>query len=71
MKRFLPAPRILGGVVNYLQHLVSRLEEELDRLEHKIPSKVPAMEEILAAVREDPETKDALYRYFKERMAKE
>lgn len=71
MKKFLPAPRLPGSVVGWLQSFVPKLEDELVRIEKKIPGKAPTMEEILAAVREDPETKDALYRYFKERMAKE
>lgn len=71
MKRFLPAPLSLPGVLTYIQAFVPRLERELDKIEERIPGTPPTMKEILAAVREDPETKDALYRYFKERVAKE
>lgn len=71
MKRFQPAPTTLSGLLGYIQRFIPGLERELDKLAKKIPEAGPAMEEILAAVQESPEVKDAIYRYIKDREARE
>lgn len=72
MKKF--QPPIIGNlaeVIAYLQQFVPRVGRELERIEKKIPGKGASMEEILAAVRDSAEVKDAIYRYIKEREASE
>lgn len=61
----------LNGVCKFLRRLVPQLEQELNRIEKRISEEAPGMEKILTAIQESPEVKDALYRYIKEREAKE
>lgn len=70
MKIFDPLPRE-GGIIGWLHRFVPRLEKELGRIEEKIPGKVPSAQETKEALLNDPEFKDAMYRYFKNREAKE
>lgn len=70
MKTFDPLPRE-GSIIGWLHRFVPKLEKELDRIEEKIPGKTPSAEEIGAALLNDPEFKDAMYRYIKNREAKE
>lgn len=72
MKRFRPpALRSMGEVIAFLKEFGPFVGREIRRVENKIPSAAPGMEEILAAVRDNAEVKDAIYRYIKEREAKE
>lgn len=70
MKIFDPLPRE-GGILGWLHRFVPRLEKELGRIEREIPGKAPSAQETGAALLNDPEFKDALYRYIKTREAKE
>lgn len=70
MKTFDPLPRE-GGIIGWLHRFVPKLEKELDRIEKKIPDKAPSIQETGAALLNDPEFKDAMYRYIKNREAKE
>lgn len=65
-----PAMTGLGSVVKYLQQLAPAVGRELKRVEAKASGAL-TLEEILAAVKEDPEVKDAIYRYIKDREARE
>lgn len=71
MKRFSPAPWLPELVVGFLARFVPKLEEELDRLEEKIPGKAPTHDEIREALLNDPDFKDAMYRYIKQREERE
>lgn len=70
MKIFDPLPRE-GSVIGWLHRFVQKLEKELDRIEGKIPGKAPSAQETKEALLNDPEFKDAIYRYIKNREAKE
>ena len=70
MKIFDPLPRE-GGIIGWLLRFVPKLEKELDGIEKKIPDKAPSAQEIGAALLDDPEFKDAMYRFIKNREAKE
>ena len=70
MKIFDPLPRA-GGIIGWLHRFVPKLEKELTRIEEKIPDKAPSAQETRAALLNDPEFKDALYRYIKTREEKE
>ena len=70
MKIFDPLPRE-GGIIGWFHRFVPKLEKELDRIERKIPDKAPSAQETKEALLNDPEFKDSLYRYIKNREAKE
>ena len=70
MKTFDPLPRE-GGIIGWLHRFVPKLERELDEIRKKIPDKAPSAQETGAALLNDPEFKDAMYRYIKNREAKE
>ena len=70
MKTFDPLPRE-GSVIGWLHRFVQKLEKELDRIEKEIPGKAPSTQETKEALLNDPEFKDALYRYIKTREEKE
>ena len=70
MKFFDPLPRE-GGITGWLHRFVPRLEKELGRIEEKIPGKAPSAQETKEALLNDPEFKDAMYRYIRNREAKE
>ena len=70
MKIFDPLPRE-GGIIGWLNRFVPKLEKELGRIEEKIPGKAPSTQETRAALLDDPEFKDAMYRYIKNREARE
>lgn len=70
MKTFDPLPRE-GGIIGWLHRFVPKLEKELDRIEKKIPDKAPSTQETRAALLDDSEFKDAMYRYIKDREARE
>ena len=59
----------LNGIIR--KHENTREEKELDRIEGKIPGKAPSAQETKEALLNDPEFKDAMYRYIKNREAKE
>lgn len=72
MKQFTPPTlTTLSGVIGWAQRFVPQVGREIRRVEDKIPAPGPTMEEILAAVRDSSEVKDALYRYIREREKKE
>lgn len=68
--RFDPLPRE-GGILGWLKRFVPKLEGELRRIERLIPGKAPTAEEIRETLLNDPAFKDAIYRYVKDREAKE
>ena len=70
MRIFEPLPRE-GGILGWLRRFVPKLEKELDRIEEKIPGKAPSARETREALLNDPEFKDAMYHYIKNREAKE
>lgn len=70
MKIFDPLPRE-GGIIGWLHRFVPKLEKELGRIEEKIPGKAPSAQETKEALLNDPEFKDAIYRYIRNREAKE
>ena len=70
MKIFDPLPRE-GSIIGWLHRFVPKLEKELDGIREKIPGKTPSAQETGAALLDDPEFKDALYRYIKNREARE
>ena len=70
MKIFDPLPRE-GGIIGWLHRFVPRLEQELDEIRNKIPAEAPGTQETKEALLNDPEFKDAMYRYIKNREAKE
>lgn len=67
--RFDPLPRE-GGILGWLKRFVPKLEEELRRIEKKIPGKAPTAQEISEELLNDPMFKDAIYRYVKDREGK-
>lgn len=71
MKRFRPPPGTVVELVSYIRDFVLRVDREFDRTRKEIPKQWPGIDEVLKAVRDDTETKDAIYRYIKEREAKE
>ena len=72
MKKFIP-PQVatLSGVIAWLQEFAPRVGREIRRVEGKIPEPGPTMEQILEAVRDSAEVKDAFYRYIRDRQKKE
>ena len=72
MKNFKP-PAMTGlkEVISYLQRFVPQVGRELENIRKSIPKKGPTMEEVLDAVRESAEIKDAFYRYVKDRETEE
>lgn len=70
MKIFDPLPRE-GGIIGWLHRFVPNLEKELGRIEKKIPGGAPSVQETKKALLNDPEFKDSMYRYIKNREAKE
>lgn len=70
MKVFDPLPRE-GGIIGWLHRFVPKLEKELTRIEGKIPGKGPTAAQIQEELLSTPEFKDAIYRYIKDREARE
>ena len=72
MKSFRP-PEMTGlkDVISYLQRFVPMVGRELETIKKSIPAKGPSAAEITAALLENPEFKDAICRYVREREAKE
>ena len=70
MKIFDPLPRE-GGINGWLHRFVPKLERELNELRNNIPGEAPSAQETGLALLNDPEFKDAMYRYIKNREAKE
>lgn len=72
MSRFKP-PEMTGlkDVIKYLQRFVPMVGRELENIKKSIPAKGPTVAEIIAAAAESPELKDAIYRYIKDREARE
>ena len=72
MIRFkLPKMTDVGEVISFLYKFLPELGRELKHIEDKIPDKGMSKEEVLAAVRDSAEVKDALYRYIKDREGRE
>lgn len=71
MNKFKP-PEMTGlkDVIKYLQKFAPMVGRELGQIEGAIPKPL-TLEEILVTVKEDPEVKDAIYRYIKDREARE
>ena len=67
---FDPLPRE-GGIIGWLHRFVPRLERELDELRKLIPGKTPTHDEIWEELLNDPDFKDAMYRYIKQREERE
>lgn len=67
---FDPLPRE-SGIIGWLHRFVPRLEEELEKLRKLIPGKPPTHDEIREELMNDPDFKDAMYRYFKQREERE
>lgn len=63
---FDPLPRE-GGIIGWLHRFVPRLEQELRAIRNQIPGKAPGHEEVREALLNDPDFKDAMYRYIKQR----
>lgn len=72
MKSFRP-PTMTGlkDVIEYLRQFAPMVGRELETIKKSIPAKGPTTAEIVAAAAESPELKDAIYRYIKDREAKE
>lgn len=70
MKIFDPLPRE-GGIIGWLHRFVPKLERELDEIRGKIPGEAPSAQKTKEALLNDPEFKDAMYRYIKDREARE
>lgn len=72
MNKFKP-PEMTGlkDVIEYLRRLVPMVGRELETIKKSIPAKGPTTAEIVAAAAESPELKDAIYRYIKDREARE
>ena len=72
MSKFkLPEMTGLKDVIEYLRRVVPMVGRELEAIRKSIPAKGPTAAETAAALLEDPEFKDAIYRYVKYREAKE
>lgn len=71
MKRFLPAPRLMPALSKYIQDFIPQLERILDGIENKIPEKGPTAQQIREELLNDPDFKDAIYRYIKNREGRE
>lgn len=69
MKIFDPLPRE-GGIIGWLHRFVPKLENELNGIK-KIPGKAPTVQEIREQLLNDSMFKDAIYRYTKDREARE
>lgn len=70
MKIFDPLPRE-NGIIGWLHRFVPQLEEELLTIRRLIPGKAPTHQETREALLNDPDFKDAMYRYIKRREERE
>lgn len=72
MIRFTP-PKLtaLAEVISYLHRFIPELGREIKRIENKIPAAAPGIQEVTDKLLDDPDFKDAIYRYIKDREARE
>lgn len=72
MKKYtLPHGATLSQVVDSLNRAIPEIQRELERLDKACSAEGPTLNQILCAVKESGEVKDAIYRYIKDREERE